>query len=50
MKLLMLHPTVETGVIGFTLFKLKNMFTFLAIQHSNKLALGFVMCGMQAAY
>lgn len=47
MKVLMLNPTVETGIIGFTLFKLKNMFTYLVIQNSNKLVLGFVMCAIR---
>lgn len=39
----MLNPTMETGLIGLTLFKLNNTFTYLVIKHPNKLALGFVM-------
>lgn len=43
MKVLTLDPAPETGLIGFTLFKLKNMFTDTTL---NKLALDFVMCAI----
>lgn len=56
MKVLTLNPTVETGIIGFTLFKLKKYVYIFSDTTLQQISAGFchvcnsLPCGEQAAY